>query len=87
MAKEKYVIKQYPDTVEGCKEFVAYESVFVVTPDTKFEADPFVEGVWRVSNLSAKTNKEKHTIVLYMAGYNDPWKRRRPDNDFEEGYR
>lgn len=81
----KYITKQYADSVVGCKEFIAYESVFKVTKETKFEADPAVEGVWRVSRLAALTkHKGTNAIILYMAGYRTPFKCLRTLNDFEE---
>jgi hypothetical protein len=46
----------------------------------KIHRDPSVEGVWAVDNPA------KHLrLVIYMAGYRDPFGKVRTMNDFEEG--
>lgn len=81
----KYHTKHYQDSVEGCKDFIAYETVLKVTPDTTFEPDPAVAGVWRVRFLATRRKRRgEHVIILYMAGYKDPWSKIRETNDFEE---
>jgi len=83
----KYTVKLYTDSIEGCKDFVKHETVYKLDKNTKFEADPYVEGVWRISDLKCVSNhshhRENHTIIIYMAGYKDPWGQLRESNDFE----
>lgn len=82
-------VKRYCDTVEGCKMFVARETVYVTTTDTDYKPDPAVEGVWLVKNLVVNKKKGKFApptsgIILYMKGYKDPFGNIRETDDFED---
>lgn len=77
--------RRFTDNIPGCITFISTQTVFKLTKDTKYEPDPAIEGVWRVTGLAVnKRHKVRYSIILYMAGYNDPWGHERKTNDFEE---
>ena len=80
--------KIYPDTKEGALALLREESSINIYDDNnKINAtsDPYVEGVWRIE-LDPKKNDGNNVVIVYLAGYVDPWKRKRIINDWEEGY-
>lgn len=68
---------KYPDTLSGARQYLA-DAGLRMTGKERGQCDPQVEGVWQV------TLSDYATAVVYLAGYRDPWGRRREVNDFEE---
>lgn len=77
----------YNDSIHGCKEFIAVETRYVLTKDSKFEADDFLNGCWCVRNvdLYCESGILRGDVIIYMAGYKDMFGVMREDNDFEFG--
>jgi hypothetical protein len=72
----------YQDTPAGAKLFIQKESSLKITKKTKITADPYVEGVWKLTNLSDSCLIPL-TAVIEMAGYKAPFGDIRDHNDFE----
>ena len=70
--------KRYPDTEDGAKEFLEAASELKVTNETKFIIDPWVENVWKATNLNYGNSKVSAIIYLH-GGY----KNKDADGDFE----
>jgi hypothetical protein len=72
----------FPDTVEGVKDMLkaCADKSWLKRVDLEsctFRRDPSVDGVWEVKMKSGKR------IIAYLAGYKDPWGKKRDMNDFE----
>jgi hypothetical protein len=88
MPAENLNHKVFENTVEGAKACLSYlaqkqwlRSEFGKDfAKAKIHRDPSVEGVWAFDN-----EKTKVRVILYLAGYRDPWHKIREMNDFEEG--
>lgn len=66
----------YPDTEAGAIQCLADDSSLDTTGATAVP-DWSVEGVWKV------ILKDGRAVIVYLAGYKDPWKNIRECNDFE----
>ena len=78
---ENTITKRYSDSPEGVREMLAAN--FLCSLDIEaFEADPYVAGVWRVTEANGSC------AIVFLAGYSDPSGRTRECNDaeFEDDY-
>lgn len=71
----KFKSLNYPDTAEGAIQCLADESTLETT-GAKAEADPWVEGVWKVTMASGDA------AIVYLKGYGNQL--HSEFNDFEE---
>ena len=79
--------KVYPDSKVGVLSLLREESTINIPEDDNqitVEADPYVAGVWKV-DIDPKTNDEDNVVIVYLAGYPDPWGNKRDVNDWECG--
>ena len=79
--------KVYPDSKAGALSLLREESTINIPEDNdqiSVESDPHVEGVWKV-DIDPKTNEDDNVVIVYLAGYVDPWGRKRMFNDWESG--
>ena len=79
--------KVYPNSKEGTLSLLREESTINLPEDNNninVESDPCVEGVWKV-DIDPKTNDEDNVVIVYLAGYVDPWGMKRIVNDWESG--
>ena len=79
--------KVYPDSKEGVLSLLREESTINIPEDNNkvsVESDPHVEGVWKV-DIDPKINDDENVVIVYLAGYIDPWGRKRIVNDWETG--
>lgn len=77
--------KIFPNTPAGAIEALKFmaDKGFLKELDlksVKVKRDPSVEGVWAIDSLKAGIR-----VIVYLAGYKDPYKQKRELNDFEEG--
>lgn len=81
MSKTMYrpVAKRYPDTRAGAVQYLRDDSSLDMrqTNIRSVRPDPQVDGVWEVM-LSDRQ------VIVYLAGYKEPFGRTRTENDFEE---
>lgn len=75
----------YPDTKDGVLQYMqyGYSKSFLKKldlPTCKIHSDPQVEGVWAVDSMASGFR-----CIIYLAGYRDPWGKKRERNDNEEG--
>jgi hypothetical protein len=75
----------FPNTIEGVKDMlkVNADKSWLKRVDLEsctFRHDPSVDGVWEVKMKNGKR------IIAYLAGYKDPWGKKRDTNDFESDY-
>lgn len=73
----------YTDSAKGAIEMLGTDSSWDVSK-AKAQADPEVEGVWLVTNIFDKHDRNKGRAIVYLAGYKDPYGRIRAYNDFED---
>ena len=79
--------KVYPDTKAGVLSLLREESTFNIPEsddDVEVECDGFVKGVWSVK-LDPDLNDGDSIVIVYLAGYTDPWGTKRIENDWESG--
>ena len=82
-----FKVKVYPDSKVGVLSLLREESTINIPEDDNqitAEADPYVAGVWKV-DIDPKTNDEDNVVIVYLAGYPDPWGSKRDINDWECG--
>ena len=77
--------EHYEDSKEGVLRFTQFEMdkrlvAKLDLPNCKIHRDPEVEGVWAIDNVEKNIR-----VVVYMAGYREPFGNIRDMNDFEEG--
>ena len=80
--------KVYPDSKSGVLDLLREETTINIPEDNNqitVESDPCVEGVWKV-DLDPKINDDDNVVIVYLAGYVDPWGMKRIVNDWETGY-
>ena len=80
--------KVYPDTKTGVLNLLREETTINIPEDNDqitVEPDPEVEGVWKV-DIDPKTNDGDNVVIIELAGYVDPWGRKRIVNDWGTGY-
>ena len=79
--------KVYPDSKSGVLDLLREETTINIPEDNNqitVESDPCVEGVWKV-DLDPKNNDGDNVVIVYLAGYVDPWGMKRIVNDWETG--
>lgn len=72
-------MNKYPDTPNGARKFVEVETPKSRENIKHLEADPWVDGVWKVTFK----NPNDPDMIIYMGGYKDPYGTVRCWNDFE----
>ena len=80
--------KIYPDSKEGTLALLREESTINLSEDNNninVESDPCVEGVWKVE-IDPETNDDDNVVIVYLAGYVNPWGMKRIVNDWESGW-
>jgi hypothetical protein len=84
LTKEKTMDTVYPDTKEGVIDCLKEMSNLTANDfkHARYIPDPEVQGVWKV-DCSATVKHEDHTLIVYLAGYPNPWGNIRKMNDFE----
>lgn len=75
----------FPNTKQGVLQYMqyGYDKSFLKKldlPTCNIHSDPQVEGVWAVDSMASGFR-----CVIYLAGYRDPWGKKREHNDNEEG--
>lgn len=65
----------YPDTAAGAAKALLEMSTIDLS-NAVYTPDPHVAGVWLVQTATDRA-------VVYLAGYPDPWRQVRTENDFE----
>ncbi len=70
---------KYADSAAGAREFIEKETS-LSADGVQFDHDPYVEGVWRARF------PEKGTMIIYLAGYPDPFGQIRDYNDCESDF-
>ena len=79
--------KVYPNSKIGTLNLLRKESNINMPEDNdqiNVVPDPYVEGVWKV-DIDPKINDGDNVVIVYLAGYVDPWGRKRIVNDWELG--
>jgi hypothetical protein len=71
-------VKRYSDTRAGVLQYLRDDSSLDLRPTNirSVSIDNQVEGVWEVMLSDCQ-------VIVYLAGYKDPWGRTRTENDFE----
>ena len=80
--------KVYPDSKSGVLALLREETTINIPEDNNqitVQPDPVVEGVWKIY-IDPKTNDEDNVVIVELAGYSDPWGRKRITNDWATGY-
>ncbi len=80
--------KVYPDSKSGVLALLREETTINIPEDNNqitVQSDPVVEGVWKI-DIDPKKNNEDNVVIVYLAGYVDPWGMKRDVNDWETGY-
>ena len=80
--------KVYPDSKSGVLALLREETTINIPEDNdkiSVESDPDVEGVWKV-DIDPQMNDEDNVVIVELAGYVDPWGRKRIVNDWATGY-
>ena len=80
--------KVYPDSKSGVLALLREETTINIPEDNNqitVQSDPVVEGVWKI-DIDPKKNDEDTVVIVYLAGYVDPWGMKRDVNDWETGY-
>ena len=80
--------KVYNDSKEGVLSLLRDETTVNIPEDNNqitADPDPCVEGVWKV-DIDPKTNNEDNVVIVYLAGYVNPWGMKRIVNEWETGY-
>lgn len=80
------VDKKYPDSKEGAVQMLRDDTRLKLSDKPRGRSDPYVEGVWLIS-LDPTENDGNDCVIVYLAGYRDPFGRIRERNDFECGRR
>jgi len=78
--EEHWVDAIYPDSIQGVQQAlktIANTDIIQHFDRAHWIPDPQVEGVWQ------GTAEDGARIIVYQAGYCDPWGNIRKDNDFE----
>ena len=80
--------KVYPDSKSGVLALLREETTINIPEDNNqitVQSDPVVEGVWKI-DIDPKKNDEDNVVIVYLAGYVDPWGMKGDVNDWETGY-
>lgn len=80
--------KVYPDSKSGVLALLREETNINIPEDNNqitVQSDPVVEGVWKI-DIDPKKNDQDNVVIVYLAGYVDPWGMKRDVNDWETGY-
>ena len=80
--------KVYPDSKSGVLALLREETTINIPEDNNqitVQSDPVVEGVWKI-DIDPKKNDQDNVVIVYLAGYIDPWGMKRDVNDWETGY-
>lgn len=80
--------QKYPDTADGALEYLKKDAVYDLSKACCFP-DPAIEGVWLVRGAvvhyeNAPITEEVCDVIVYLAGYKDPFGQLRTHNDFEQ---
>ena len=79
------MMKIYPDTIYGVEAMLAEHCTLDIKGAT-YQADPQVLGVWLITlDIEDPKVGQEVDIIVYLAGYPDPWGDKREHNDFECG--
>lgn len=70
-------MRKYPDTSAGALQYLKDDSKGLNLTGAKVFPDPVVHGVWGVDLTDGRR------VIVYLAGYPDPWGESRKYNDFE----
>lgn len=72
------LVQLYPDTEAGALACLREDSQLLLAGATA-KPDPYVQGVWEVTTAGSLR------VIVYLAGYRDPFGDVRASNDFEVG--
>jgi hypothetical protein len=79
-------MKSHPDSPEGAIAFLRAETGFldgVEDESLVVDADPWLRGVWKIQRIDPSDRSGSFEVVVYLAGYPDPWGNLRTANDCE----
>jgi hypothetical protein len=71
----------YPDTEAGVLDCLKEMTISDLT-NAKCTPDPVVQGIWKVYCPNIEPEDER-TLIVYLAGYPNPFGIKRNTNDFE----